>query len=432
MGEVWLARAGGPVDKTVVLKRMRRELLGDEAARSRFVDEARVALALSHPHLVPVFELGEEGGEYFLVMEYVRGGDLSRIAGAPLAWQAVALLGSQLCDALAYVHARKDRHGAQLVHGDVTPHNVLLSREGHALLGDFGLARFGPHDRAGTRRYQSPEQARGEPFDGRADLYALALVLCEAATGKPAYDRDGARAAEQAKVGIVPPLDGVHAPLAAVLRHALAAAPDARPATASALRDQLDALLDGNARAAGRAELVSRVAAAGEGSAGTSRLALTEMTRAAFAPSRRWLWVALGCVVAVVVVWQRWPRPAPAVPAPVVAPSPAPVVVVAPSPVAVVMQPQKKVMHVHKNQPAPTPPPPAPPQETAQLDLNAVPWAHVRIDGHDRGDTPLLDVVLPAGTHRIELINEPLGVRRELAIELHPGEHARRVETLSH
>jgi hypothetical protein len=67
----------------------------------------------------------------------------------------------------------------------------------------------------------------------------------------------------------------------------------------------------------------------------------------------------------------------------------------------------------------------------ARLDLNATPWAHVRIDGRDRGDTPLLDVELPVGPHRVELINEPLGVRREVTVELHPGEHARRVETLS-
>jgi serine/threonine-protein kinase len=450
MGEVWLARTRGPerVQKTVVVKRLRRDRLSDEAARARFVDEARVAVALSHPHLVPVFELGEEGGEYFLVMEYVRGGDLSRIAGidrAPLGWAAVALLGSELSDALAYVHGRKDRHGAHLVHRDISPHNVLLSPEGHALLGDFGLASFAPRDHAGTRRYQSPEQARGEPFDGRADLYALALVLCEAATGKPAYDRDGERAAAQAKVGIVPPLDGVEPRLAQVLRRALAASADARPASAAALRDQLDHLLDENprARTSGRQELVTRVAAAGDGAPGASR-SLTEATRAPEPRSRLPILSLLVALAAVAAVWRATrsqpessppvptlsqpvptlsqPEPTlsqPSLPAPSpAAPLPSPVAPLPPIPVA----PQR----VRVKAPAPSPK-----VESASLDLNAVPWAHVRIDGNDRGDTPLLDVVLPAGQHRVELINEPLGVRRELSIELHPGEHARRVETLS-
>jgi serine/threonine protein kinase len=430
MGEVWLARTRGPerVQKTVVLKRLRPDRLGDETARARFVEEARIAVALSHPQLVPVFELGSENGEYFLVMEYVRGGDLSRMAGmdrAPLGWAAVALLGSELCDGLAYIHGRKDQHGAHLVHGDVTPHNVLLSPEGHALLGDFGLARFAPRDQAGTRRYQSPEQARGEPFDGRADVYALALVLCEAATGKPAYPRDAQAA--QTRVGIVPPLDDCHPKLAAILRQALAPSLDGRPAAAS-LRDQLDALLDENpaARKRARAELVARVASAGEGTAGSSRLAMTEATRDAKAPARGWWFAVAGVLAGVLAVggWLLWkPAPPPVVPAlPTLAPSPTPSPIPPPPPIHAVPIPPA---HAKAKKPLPS-------LEPASLDLNAVPWAHVRIDGRDRGDTPLLDVILPAGTHHIELVNEPLGIRRELVVELQPGEHARRVERLSH
>jgi len=213
MGEVWLARARGPerVHKTVVLKRIRAERANDDAARAHFTEEARVAISLSHPHIVPVFEFGELDGAYFLVMEWLRGGNLARVAGverAPLSWAATALIGTQLCDALAYVHARTNKAGARLVHGDVTPRNVLFSTDGHALLADFGLARFAGKGRAGTLRYQAPEQARGEPFDARADLYALALVLAEAATGQPAYDRDAERAARQAKVGVIPDFGG--------------------------------------------------------------------------------------------------------------------------------------------------------------------------------------------------------------------------------
>ena len=271
MGEVWLARARGPerVHKTVVLKRIRGERASDDAARAHFADEARVAVSLSHPHIVPVFEFGELDGAYFLVMEWLRGGNLGRVAGvdrAPLPWPAVALIGTQLCDALAYVHARTNHAGARLVHGDVTPRNVLFSTEGHALLADFGLARFAGRGRAGTVRYQAPEQARGDDFDARADLYALALVLAEAATGAPAYDRDPARAARQARVGVIPDFAGCDDGLAGLLRRALSASADGRFADAAAMRAAFEALLDREpgARAAGRTEMVVRCATAGE------------------------------------------------------------------------------------------------------------------------------------------------------------------------
>jgi serine/threonine-protein kinase len=431
MGEVWLARARGPerVQKLVVLKRLLPERLADEAARARFVDEARIAVGLSHPRLVPVFDFGSENGEYFLAMEYMRGGDLARIAGidrAPLMRNAVALLGSELCDALAYVHAKKDRREAGLVHGDVTPHNVLLSQDGHALLADFGLTRFAPRDRAGTRRYQAPEQARGEPFDGRADLYALALVLVEAATGKPAYDRDPERAAAQAKVGLVPALESVDAELAAVLQRALSPSAESRP-DARSLRDQFDALLDREprARTQGRAELAARVAAMPSESLPA---ALTEATRAAQPARRWWMWVPVGAALGLGVWWLSSPAPAPREIA--VTPSPPPTVVVVISPSPVVVAPPLTV-----NPPRPVKRPIARPVPSvapamATLDLNAMPWAHVRIDGRDRGDTPLLNLTLPAGSHRIELTNEPLGVHREIVVELHPGEHARRTENM--
>jgi serine/threonine-protein kinase len=442
MGEVFLARSRGAerVHKLVVVKRIRSERAGDQAARARFIDEARVAVSLSHPHIVPVFEFGELDGEYFLVMEWLRGGALARVAGVdrpPLGWAAVAEVGSQLCDALAYVHARADRRGRRLVHGDVTPRNILLSGDGHALITDFGLARFAAHGGAGTARYRAPEQARGEAVDARADLYALALVLCEAATGQPAYDRDPERAAAQSRVGIVPALDGCDPQLATLLRHALAARPEDRFADAGALRDAFEALLDREprARASGRAELVGRVAAAGadestpsESRIDRSALATREATRA---PGRRSLaggLVALGLVVGAALASIRSAsRPTPlSSSAPAAAPSPPPSLSArAPSSPTVVA-----------SAPAPAPAPrrapvvPAAAPASALLDVNATPWAHVRIDGRDRGETPLLGLSLAPGTHEVELVNEPLGARRVFPVALRPGEHARRIEDL--
>jgi tRNA A-37 threonylcarbamoyl transferase component Bud32 len=482
MGEVYLARARGPerVQKTVVLKRLRPERAVDEAARARFADEARVAVSLAHPHVVPVFEFGELDGEYFLVMEWLRGGDLSRAAGIdrpPLGWAATALLGAQLCDALGYVHARKDRRGAQLVHGDLTPRNVLLSTDGHALLADFGLSRFAAQGRAGTTRYLAPEQARGEPLDGRADLYALALVLSEAATGRPAYDRDSSRAAKQARVGLVPELDDCDPDLARVLRRALAAHAADRYADATAMRDAFEALLDREprARAAARAELVARTASASGAGAGESRSEGSAIgTREATRVPRTWaraLWVGAALLVGGAGVaagtWalrkRSLPPPvaslpatdpppttnAPANPAAKVAANatpgnvtpatvtPATATLPTATPATATPATAATATTVAARHPsaAATKAAPAratrPPEEPATLDVNASPWAHVRIDGQPRGETPLLGIVLPAGAHTLELVNEPLGVRRQLTVELRPGDHARRIEDLT-
>jgi len=446
MGEVFLARAQGPrgVAKTVVVKRIRPQRVTDDAARARFVDEARVSLTLSHPNIVPVFEFGELDGEYFLVMELVRGSELGRVGGIdrpPLGASAVALVGSQLCDALAYVHGRRDREGCTLVHGDVTPRNVLLSTDGHAFLTDFGLARFQPRGRDGTVRYFAPEQARGELVDGRADLYSLGLVLYEAATGRPAYDRDPARAASQVEIGLVPELDGCDPALASVLRCVLSPSADARYADARAMRRALEALLDREAgtRTRGRDELAVRVAAAArepEIAPSGSTVATRAATRA---QPRRWWTLGLlaalliGGGVTIAMRRSASTTPTPAAHAtqpasPVAAPSPAPAPAIVTSTVA----------SGHAAAPAPKriDPPAvrrraAPRSEPAFLDLNAVPWANVMVDGKSVGDTPLLALPIAPGSHRVELINGTLGVHRSFDLQLAPGEHARRVEQLS-
>jgi serine/threonine-protein kinase len=455
MGEVWLARARGPerVHKTVVLKRIRAERASDDAARAHFAEEARIAVSLSHPHIVPVFEFGELDGAYFLVMEWLRGGNLGRLAGvdrAPLSWAATALIGTQLCDALGYVHARINKSGARLVHGDVTPRNVLFSSDGHALLADFGLARFAGRGRAGTLRYQAPEQARGDVFDARADLFALALVLAEAATGRAAYDRDAERAGKQAKVGIIPDFTGCDDGLAGVLRHALAATADGRYADATMMRAAFEALLDREpgARAAGRAEIVARGAAPSGADAAEGTKSATQATReATVAPSpSRTLGAAVLAVVAIGAGATLWmARAAHHPPSEVHATPLAPPIAVSPiaapptpTPTPTLPPPARAPTHAVAHSPLrprhaePRPSPSRSDEEPAILDVNATPWAHVRVDGTPRGETPLLGLKLPAGAHTIELSNEPLGVHRELTLTLRAGEHARRVEDLTH
>jgi serine/threonine protein kinase len=452
MGEVYLARAHGPerVHKTVVVKRMRPERASDDMARARFAEEARVAMSLAHPHIVPVFEFGEIEGEYFLIMEWLRGGDLGGVAGVdrtPLAWSACALVGVQVCDALAYVHARANRAGSGLVHGDLTPRNILLSLDGHALLADFGLARFAGQGRAGTPRYLAPEQARGEPFDARADLYALALVLAEAATGQPVLDRDPERAAQAARIGVVPDLGDIDAGLAAVLRRALSARREGRFPDASTMRAALDALLDREpgARASARARLMERVATVGRPPEprGDSTAATRTASRAPVArPRRRRLLLAALALLLVGGAALWWPlraaRRRPVVTAPTSAePASRPTTAATAATPATAATRASSELTGTEALPARRPQPrlhrhDAPPAlAPAELDLNAQPWAHVRIDGVDRGETPLLSLALTPGAHTLELANEPLGVRRVLTLILRPGEHLRRIEDLT-
>jgi serine/threonine-protein kinase len=352
----------------------------------------------------------------------------------------VALVGSQICDALAYVHARRNRGGGALIHGDVTPRNVLLSADGHVLLSDFGLARFASRGRGGTVRYLAPEVGRGEAHDARADLYALAVVLSEAATGRPMFDRDPEVAARQARTGIMPDLEGCDAELSQLLRRALSPTPAGRPRDAGAMRDAFDALLDREARArtAGRAELIARSAAASDaGDVGASTQLSQLATRDATRLPRARRWVSVVTVAAAIPVFLGGGilvarhRTRPASPPPVlaeVAPPPA-----APSPVAAPIRTEapppagKRPDRAHAARTMPA----VPASPGGRLDLNATPWARVRIDGQSRGETPLLDLSLASGTHQVELVNEPLGIRRELTLTVQPGEHLRRIVDLN-
>jgi len=458
--EVYLARGRGAarVQKLVVVKRLRPERAAEPEARARFAEEARVAVSLAHPHIVPVFEFGESEGQLYLVMEWVRGGPLAAIAGpgrVALGWQACALVGAEICDALASVHGRRDRGGAALVHGDVTPVNILLTDEGHALLGDFGMARFAARGRGGTRRYLAPEQARGESFDGRADLYALALVLFESATATAGYVGEGAELDRHTRAGLVPVLDGVSPGLGQVLSRALAPSPAARFAGAAEMGRALGTLLDqeAGARSEGRREMAARLHVVREARGELAPTATATATHTAGRPKiEPPLWAsrrarlglaALAATLALVGGVAAWAKLAGAKLA--VAPG-----VAAELPVPAVAVPPAATVPTVSSVPTPTVPlpkvaPVAPTSSTrhaaktdsivpvamAHLDLNAVPWATVRIDGAASGETPLLAVALKPGRHTIELENPPLGIKRTVVLELGPGEHLRRIEDLA-
>jgi tRNA A-37 threonylcarbamoyl transferase component Bud32 len=252
MAEVFLARSIGPggVEKRVCVKRVLPALAGDPRAARRFADEARAALSLQHANIVPVFDFGREGQDLFLVMEWIDGCDLAqllaaaRAQGQTLSPITAAYVGAEIARALAYAHERTpDGHPAGLVHRDVTPRNVLLSRSGEVRLTDFGNARVlgAAGAPSGTPRYMAPEQARGEPPRPADDLYALGLVLAELLTGRPRRDDNTIEAALRPVA--VPDLPGCPAPLARVVADLLAPSAGERPARAAEVQEALSRLL---------------------------------------------------------------------------------------------------------------------------------------------------------------------------------------------
>ncbi|HRC55465.1 MAG TPA: serine/threonine-protein kinase, partial [Kofleriaceae bacterium] len=171
--------------------------LADAEYISRFRDEAKVVIKLSHGNLIPVFDAGQVGGELFLAMDFVEGRDLravwNRCAKKQVAFpiDIAVYLVKELCRGLSYAHSLPD---LDLVHRDVSPPNILVSYTGEVKLTDFGLAsstlkieKTAPGIIYGKVAYMSPEQARGERLDGRSDLYAAGIVLWELLTGRQLF-----------------------------------------------------------------------------------------------------------------------------------------------------------------------------------------------------------------------------------------------------
>ncbi len=197
MGEVYLAR--GPSGRPVVIKRILGTLLDNPDILRGFLDETRIAARLRHPNIVRIDELGEVDGEWFVRMEHVEGASLFEVlkraaeAKTLLPLEATLSLGASIARALDYAHHAVDAEGRPLglVHRDVTPHNMLLSRSGVVKLIDFGVARAEqsllrtlPGMIKGKLAYMSIEQAQGKVVDGRTDIFALGVCLWESLTGR--------------------------------------------------------------------------------------------------------------------------------------------------------------------------------------------------------------------------------------------------------
>jgi len=207
MGIVYEAKqlGAGNFTKRVAVKLIREEYSKIQAFRSNFIGEAKLVSDLIHTNIVQTYHLGEISGQYFMTMEYVDGITLEefirrhRSTNQNIPADLAVFIVSRICRGLAYAHQKCDATGRPLgiVHRDVNPRNIMLAREGDVKLTDFGIAKaldlmYNKEGEviAGNDEYLSPEQARREVTDARADLFSCAIVLAEMLAGKNIFEAD--------------------------------------------------------------------------------------------------------------------------------------------------------------------------------------------------------------------------------------------------
>ncbi|CAB3775907.1 Serine/threonine-protein kinase PknD [Paraburkholderia ultramafica] len=262
MGTVYLA-SDPHIQRQVALKTIRTELLHDahdgggasEAELpARFINEARAAGRLLHPHIVSVFDYGEADGVAFIALEYVPGETLAaRLAqhadnGTTMPLTSVLVWFAQLLDALAYAHE------VGVIHRDIKPANLLIAPRGECKITDFGIAQLDtgrltqPGMMIGTPSYMSPEQYAGVEIDARSDLFSAGVVLYEMLTGKCPFTGSSAAVMQQVlnDTPAAPSSRTANLPveLDAMVQRALAKRPDQRYASAQSWRGEVLALLD--------------------------------------------------------------------------------------------------------------------------------------------------------------------------------------------
>lgn len=277
MARVYLAFARGPAgfDKLVVVKQIRPELAWDGDFVQMFFDEARIAARLNHANVVHTYEVVEESGQYLLVMEYLEGhtlGDtLRRIARENMPLDQHLWILTQVLAGLSYAHELRDYDGSALgvVHRDVSPSNVFLTYGGEVKLLDFGIAKAAgaisaTHEGTikGKLGYSAPEQFLQTAIDGRADLYAVGVMLWEALGRRRRRMADTPAATYQARIaGLEPKIrevcPDVPAVLAEICDRATAPDPAERYTTAAEFQHELEEYLDQASRPPGRRELAA-------------------------------------------------------------------------------------------------------------------------------------------------------------------------------
>jgi len=264
MGDVYLAEDTS-LERKVALKFLPENLQQDEVARMRFIREAKSAAALDHPYICKIYETGEVGGQSFIAMEYVRGQTIKEmLSEGRLPLKQVLQIGSEVAEAL------ERAHDEGIVHRDLKPANIMLPKEGHAKVMDFGLAKrlttagdeggetteglTWEGTTLGTLNYMSPEQLRGQPIDTRSDIFSFGVVLYEMVTGIHPFRRESANDTISAALNEDPAplsryLNDTPEALQHILRKMLAKDRRRRSQSMREVQNDLEQLVDDSGRA---------------------------------------------------------------------------------------------------------------------------------------------------------------------------------------
>ena len=457
MGVVYRAR-DPIIDRVVALKTINLALTGAALAsfEARFFQEARSAGRLNHPNIVTIYDAGKADGVAYIAMEFLEGTSLREILDEhpPLSVPRVLETTAQVARGLAYAHENG------VVHRDIKPANIIVLKNRRPKITDFGIARLGEADgvsseRAGSPKYMSPEQIRGDvTLDGRSDVFSLGTVLYEMLTGKPPFAGETVTEIMQAVLEHTPPVPSVvdaHVPpeLDGVVMRMLAKRPDDRyPSARSLFRElrRVDENFSARAEQTPPAaapiepDVLVPVPARGPVSAGDRTLVIGTGAQRRFAWRRAAMLGAIAAAIAVIAIIPlklqyndanatrtaapgaqpivaAAPEPPPAAetgtaepPAAASAPPEAPKKAAAPRPRKPAPPPPVVVAPPPAPEPLPlvaaAPPPAPPPPQTAKLMLTVSPWGEVYVDGKRRGiASPAATIEIPPGRHRIEIRN---------------------------
>jgi eukaryotic-like serine/threonine-protein kinase len=217
-----------------------KQLSGSDAAEAARREAATLA-GLRHPNILSVYDVLEDAEGVWLIEQWITGAPLSAVLEVSKKLRGI--------DALALIHGALQglsyAHGRDVVHGDITPANILIDQAGTPMLVDFGLAVAPGHlSLGGTPGYMAPEAAAGQPVDKRSDVYSSCVVLAELLTGARLFSQASSLALTHQQASGAPQLGGIEAPVAAVLSTGLQPRPDDRPADGETLLTRLDAAIE--------------------------------------------------------------------------------------------------------------------------------------------------------------------------------------------
>ena len=282
MGAIYVGKkmGAGGFEMEVVLKQLLPEFTQQEEFIDLFLREAKLSATLDHANIVHTIDLVTAGGEYFIVMEYLPGGDLRTLLkkakrrGKRFSPAAAIYISREVLSALAYAHSKRDFDGnpLKLIHRDVSPSNILLSYSGEVKLTDFGIAKAATHTSLfykvkGKIGYMSPEQAKSESIDHRSDLYSIAVCMYEILTGERLFVHAGlTTSADEIYSQPVPTVSkkvpGLTPDLDAIMLKALSIDPAKRYQTAGEFQEALMRCAHRNGLLMGAPELAEELSAA--------------------------------------------------------------------------------------------------------------------------------------------------------------------------